>query len=328
MPIMDDIMNKHKFAARINSFLKETSSLAESLKAVSKVSGVDYVDLNYPTHVNDKNVGEVKKMLADAGLKLNGLALRYYEYPELRLGAFTNASKAVRDKAMDITRRGIDATAELGGTVLTIWPSQDGFRYPLQVDYRQALDWEVEGFRNAADHNPAVAVSAEYKPDDPRTFYFMNDIGTTILLVNETNHANTGITIDFCHSLYAKENPAYALELAARYSKVLGVHLNDGYGYRDDGMPVGSVHLQQTLEFLHCAVRCGYDGVYYFDTFPDGEGASEELRFNVKMTSRLLDMAREERFAGGVAGAVVKQDGLVAAEAAIDALLGVCESPV
>lgn len=321
-------MKKYKFAARINSFLKETSSLSDSLKAVAKVASVEYVDLNYPTHVTDKKIPEVKKALSDSGLKLNGLALRYYEYPELRLGAFTNASKSAREKAIDITKRGIDATAELDGAVLTIWPSQDAFRYPLQVDYRQALDWEVEGFRKAAQHNGTVAVSAEYKPDDPRTYYFMNDIGTTILLVREAGHENIGITIDFCHSLYAKENPAYALDLAARYSKVLGVHLNDGYGYRDDGMPVGSVHLQQTLEFLYSAVRSGYEGVYYFDTFPDGEGAAEELEFNVKVTSRLLDKVLEAGFEKEIAGAMEKQDGLVAAESVINVLLGMYETRV
>ncbi|MCC8179945.1 MAG: sugar phosphate isomerase/epimerase [Planctomycetes bacterium] len=315
-------MTTYKFAARINSFLRETSSLADALKAVANVAGVDYVDLNFPTHVNDDNIANVKSALADAGLKLNGLALRYYEYPEMRLGAFTNASKAVRQKAIDITKRGIDATAELGGTVMTIWPSQDAFRYPLQTNYNQMLEWEVEGFRAAAAHNPAVAVSAEYKPDEPRTYYFMNDIGSTLLLLNEVGHPNTGVTIDFCHSLYARENPAYALDMAFRYSKVLGAHLNDGYGFRDDGMPVGSVNLQQTLEFLFCAVRGGYDGVYYFDTFPDGEGAAEELRFNVKVTTKLLDMVHDQDFKNGVARAMETQDGLAAAECAIDVMLG------
>lgn len=316
-------MNKYKFAARINSFLRETSSLAEALKAVAKVPGVEYVDMNYPTHVTADSVAMVKSSLADAGLKLNGLALRYYEYPEFRLGAFTHASKAVRDKAIDETRRGIDATAELGGTVLTIWPSQDAFRYPLQADYGQVLDWEVAGFLAAARHNPSVAVSAEYKPDEPRTYYLMNDIGTTLLIIKEVGHPNTGVTIDFCHSLYARENPAYALDIAARYSRVLGVHLNDGYGFRDDGMPVASVNIQQTLEFLHYAIRSGYDGVYYFDTFPDGEGAAEELCFNARITSRLLDIASDSEFSESIRKAMERQDGIAAAECAMDALLGV-----
>ncbi|MCD8140663.1 MAG: sugar phosphate isomerase/epimerase [Planctomycetaceae bacterium] len=319
-------MTIYKFAARINSFLREYSSLEKALKAVATIPGVEYVDLNFPTHVTTTNVTDVKRALDDAGLKLNGLALRYYEYPELRLGAFTNASKTMRDKAIDVTKRGIDATAELGGTVLTIWPSQDAFRYPLQADYGQVLEWEVEGFRAAAAHNPAVAVSAEYKPDEPRTYYLMNDIGSTLLVLGEVDHPNTGVTIDFCHSLYARENPAYAMDMAFRYSRVLGAHLNDGYGFRDDGMPVGSVNLQQTLEFLYSAVRGGYDGVYYFDTFPDGEGAVDELRLNVKVTTRLLDMVHDEDFRAGVAQAMEKQDGLAAAECAIDVMFGVASA--
>lgn len=312
----------YKFAARINSFLKETRSLGAALKNIAAVEGVDYVDLNYPSHVTAANVGEVRARLDDAGLRLNGLALRYYEYPEFARGAFTNHDPAVRARALDETRRGIDAVAELGGTVLTIWPSQDGFRYPLQADYSRMLDWEIEGFRAAADHNPTVAASFEYKPDDPRTFFFMNDIGTTLLLVREANHPNMGVTIDFCHSLYARENPAYALALASRYSRLLGVHLNDGYGFRDDGMPTGSVNVQLTMEFLYYAQRSGFDGVYYFDTFPDGEKAADELRFNVEATAKLLNLVSDGRFREKVSAAMATQDGIAASRASLGALIG------
>lgn len=314
-------MTPYKFAARINSFLKETRSLDAALRGIAAVAGVGYVDLNYPSHVANGNVGEVKAALSGAGLCLNGLALRYYEYPEFAQGAFTSRDPAVRARALDETRRGIDAVAELGGTVLTIWPSQDGFRYPLQTDYSRALDWEVEGFRAAASHNPDVAVSFEYKPDDPRTFFFMNDIGTTLLLVGEANHPNMGVTIDFCHSLYARENPAYALALASRYSRLLGVHLNDGYGFRDDGMPTGSVNLQLALEFLYYALRSGFDGVYYFDTFPDGESAADELRFNVEVTSALLSRVSDSVFQSKISAAMESQDGLAASRASLGMLL-------
>jgi hypothetical protein len=38
--------------------------------------------------------------------------------------------------------------------------------------------------------------------------------------------------------------------LAARSSRILGVHLNDGYGKRDDGLIAGSVHPVQTVELF------------------------------------------------------------------------------
>ncbi len=51
---------------------------------------------------------------------------------------------------------------------------------------------------------------------------------------------------------------------------MLGLHLNDGYGKRDDGLMVGSVHTIQTIELLRQLRRDGFAGTIYFDTFPDG----------------------------------------------------------
>ena len=56
--------------------------------------------------------------------------------------------------------------------------------------------------------------------------------------------------MDFAHSLYAGEQPAFAAHLIHRRAKLLGVHLNDAYAKRDDGLMVGAVHLRSTLELL------------------------------------------------------------------------------
>jgi hypothetical protein len=55
---------------------------------------------------------------------------------------------------------------------------------------------------------------------------------------------NLGVTVDFAHSLYCGEQPAYAAHLIHRRSRLLGVHLNDGYAKRDDGLMVGAVHMR------------------------------------------------------------------------------------
>ncbi|MBE2278324.1 MAG: hypothetical protein IAE87_18745, partial [Rhodobacteraceae bacterium] len=79
----------------------------------------------------------------------------------------------------------------------------------------------------------------------------------------------------------------------ARYSRILGVHLNDGYGKRDDGLMAGSVHPVQTVELFVDLIRWGYDGVIYFDTFPDQGGLDpvEEARGNIRLTDRLREIA-------------------------------------
>ena len=67
-----------------------------------------------------------------------------------------------------------------------------------------------------------------------------------------------GVTIDFAHVLYADEMPAYAVSLVLLKSRLLGFHLNDAYGKRDDGLMAGSVHLVQTLELLYVLDRIGF----------------------------------------------------------------------
>jgi xylose isomerase len=121
-------------------------------------------------------------------------------------------------------------------------------------------------------HNPNVQISIEYKPNEPRAFSLLPDVATTLLMIADVGARNIGVTLDFAHVLYADEMPAYAASLVARRSKLLGVHLNDGYGKRDDGLIAGSVHVIQTLELLHVLDRLGYRNAIYFDTFPDAVG--------------------------------------------------------
>ena len=53
----------------------------------------------------------VARRIGDLGLTINGFAMRYYTNPAFKLGAFTNPDQAVRHEAIDLTKRGIDATA-------------------------------------------------------------------------------------------------------------------------------------------------------------------------------------------------------------------------
>ena len=156
----------------------------------------------------------------------------------------------MRREAIDLTKRGIDAARAMGRRLMTIWLGQDGFDYNFQLDYAQAWEWEVEGIRAVAEHDPECLISIEYKPDEPRAHSLLRDAATTLLAIAEAGAPNLGVTIDFAHSLYAGEQPAFAAHLDPSPSQLLGVHLNDAYAKRDDGLMVGAVHLRATLELL------------------------------------------------------------------------------
>ena len=133
---------------------------------------------------------------------------------------------------------------------MTLWLGQDGFDYAFQADYARLWADEIDGIREVAVHDPDCLISIEYKPNEPRSYSLMPDCATTLLALREVGLPNLGVTLDFAHVLYADEQPAFVAALIARHSRILGVHLNDGYGKRDDGLMVGAVHSIQTIELL------------------------------------------------------------------------------
>ncbi len=285
-----------RFAARLNAFklgLPGKPGLDDLLTRVAQVPGMDAADLNFPDHLAGLTPPQAKALLLKHNIGLNGLAMRYYTHPGYRLGAFTNPDAATRRAAIDETKRGLDALAEMGGQIMTLWMGQDGVDYSFQGDYARMWDDSIAAITEIADHNTALDISVEYKPNEPRAFALMPDLATTLLALDEIARPNTGVTLDFCHLLFAGEIPARSARLAARRSRILGIHLNDGYGKRDDGLMVGSVHPVQTVELFVQMIRQGPPGTIYFDTFPDHGGLDpvQEAKTNIAMTRRLWAIA-------------------------------------
>ena len=310
--------NKPRFAARLNAFKigaseywpGKNSITAADLLARAATAGLNAADLNYPDHFLDDSTADLTRALDDNGMILNGLAMRYYTESGYKLGAFTHPDPTVRRAAIDETKRGLDVLAEMGGNLMTLWMGQDGFDYSFQMDYKRAWGDTIEAMIEVADHMPAIDIALEYKPNEPRAFALMPDAATTLLAIKEIGRNNTGVTLDFAHVLYADEMPAFAAALVARHSRILGVHLNDGYGKWDNGLMVGAVHPIQTVELLVELERLGYDGAIYFDTFPDHSGLDpvEEARTNIEVLQRLR--ATAEKLMGSVElqSAIARQD--------------------
>lgn len=318
------IANRPRYAARLNAFRPAGGGIAGMITAAGSVGGLDAADLNYPDHFENASPEALTAMLERAGLSLNGLAMRYYADPAFRIGAFTNPDRQVRQAALDLTWRGMDACRAMGGSVMTLWMGQDGFDYALQADYGAMWDDAIDALRQVADHDPGMAVAVEYKPNEPRAYALMPDVGTTLLGVREADRPNLGVTLDFAHVLFADEMPAHAAHLIARHSRLLGVHLNDGYGKRDDGLMVGTVHPVATVELFVELDRIGYDGVIYFDTFPDNGGLDpvEEARTNLVLVQRLRDLAREMGALPELRAAIARQDAAASQRIVARALYG------
>jgi L-rhamnose isomerase len=289
-------MFTNKFATRLNSFKSKWSSdekptTIELIKRASKVEGLTHVDLNYPDH-SEPSIREISAITNDCGLAINGLAMRYYTNPAFKLGAFTNPNKQVRQEAIDLTKAAIDALREIDSNLLTIWLGQDGFDYGFQVDYKKIWDDEINAIKEIAEHDKECLVSIEYKPNEPRAYSLLSNLGTTLLAIKDINLKNIGVTIDFAHILYSNEQPALVAALIDKHSQILGLHLNDGYGKRDDGLMVGSVHQLATIELLYHITKSKYQGPIYFDTFPDTTNMDpiKECELNISTVKQQLKL--------------------------------------
>lgn len=276
---------RNPIATRLNSFRATGRSVAEAIRAAAAAPHLSALELNFPQHTRQLAAGELETLLAETGLSLTGLNLRF-EGDEFADGALTSPRRDDRQRAIDLAREAVELVARFGGRHVVLWPADDGYDYPFQVDYARLWHDEIDGFRRVAAHDPDVRVSVEYKPREPRRFALVRSIGEALAAVREVGLPNFGVTVDFCHSLMAGEQPGFAVAMALREGKLFGVHLNDGYGAADDGLVVGSVHPRETLEALLALRSGGYEGTIYFDTFPVREDPAAELAANIRALRR------------------------------------------
>lgn len=284
-----------KFSSRINSFrsrpelfdAKNKMDTCDLITRMGSAEGLTHIELNYPEHFIGQDKELIKKCIADNGLQVGGIALRYNK--DFIDGEFTNPNPALRSKAIETTLEAAEICKFLEGNTVTLWFGYDGYDYPFQQDYFRAYELLVDALRIVTQAHGDMQFSFEYKPYEPRTFSFIGDVSSTLMLIDDVGSDNLGITLDFCHMIMKKENPAFSLFQSARKNRLVGFHLNDGYGHFDDGLMLGSVHLLQTLEYIYYAKRVGFSGLIYFDTFPSREDPVAECAQNIRMYKALSD---------------------------------------
>lgn len=307
-----------KYATRLNSFVAEAGDAEQALRLVAATGRIEYVNLNYPEHFVGLGPVKMKALLDELGLKINSVAMRYRS--SFKHGEFTNRDAAVSREAIDLTKAGIDASAELGCDLVTIWVGYDGFDYTFQKDYQASVDATVAAYQELADYRPATRLSIEYKPYEERVYALNPSTGMTLFLLDRIDRPNVGATLDFCHMLMSGDSPAFGAALLLAQDKLWGVHLNDGNSRVDDGLMIGSVHPWETVEFLYYLLRHDYQHVIFFDTFPKRESASAEAVANADSVD-LLVRKIEDYGIDSITAVIAAQDGIASQRLRL-ALLG------
>jgi xylose isomerase len=295
-------------------------STLQAIERAAEAGDIKVLDINYPFAGDGVTVEQVRDALQRTGLRAQAITPHLY-MREFQMGSFTNPDAAVRRKAVDLGKQGIEVAQALQARYVKFWPGQDGFDYPFQVDYAQIWDYQVSGVRAVAESAPEMQFAIEYKLKEPRVHMLFSTAARTLLAIQDMGVDNVGIVLDLGHSLFAKETPADVLQMVSRRGKLVSVEVNDNWREWDDDMAVGSVHLLETLEFLHGLRQIDWQGPILLDQFPFREDPIAAARNSIQ-TIRSLNRVLDRLDPGVLKAAQDRQDALAAQRIVLDMLLG------
>ena len=298
---------------------RRRSPRLEQIERAGEVGDLSYVDVPYP-FTEGVSVEQVKQALAEHGLQAIGVTPEIY-MRHFSKGAFTNPDAEIRADALAVLNRAAEVVRELGARYLKVWPGQDGWDYPFQVDHHQQWELAVSGMRELALANPDLKIVIEYKPREPRNKMFWDSAAKTALGIKAMGVDNVGVLLDFGHALFGGESPAAAAQLLIDHDLLWAMDVNDNLRSWDDDMVVGTVHPVELFEFFYTLRSNGWEGVWQLDQFPFREDTVEAARLSIRFLKRVF-RALESLDIEALRAAQAREDALGAQRVVQDALFG------
>ena len=294
--------------------------VTEAIDLAGQVRDLSVVDLNWPFFGGSFSNAQIKEALDRNKLGVVGITPEMYTQ-QFRKGAFTNPDPGVRRAAHDLITEACDVVRYFKADYVKVWPGQDGWDYPFQVDHRTLWHHSLDGIGQLASENPDLKFVIEYKPREPRVYMSFSSVARTLLGIEKIGLPNIGILLDFGHAIFGGENAADSAQLALEYGRLFGMDVNDNYRSWDDDLVAGSLHPIELFEYFHVLRRNNWDGVWQLDQFPFREDSIETANHAIdflKAVDRGLDALDVE----ALKAAQAKHDAIGALRIAQKALFG------
>ncbi|KAF6255717.1 ribokinase/xylose isomerase [Scenedesmus sp. NREL 46B-D3] len=298
----------YKFASRLNSMQVRrdlagpghgSDDVLGWIERQGRVQGLSLVDLNYPQHQEGLTREQILQALSAARLQAGAVCMRFPA--EFRLGAFTNPEPGLRQRAVELAVAGCAWAARLGAPELIVWSPYDGYDYNFQAQLAQGPRQLLWRCLPAVPTPPGMRVSLEFKPTDASSrFAIVPNTGAALLLAQQVDRPNFGLTLDVGHLLMAGENPAQSVAMVVAAGKLFGMQLNDAHVRlgAEDGLAFSAANPLAALELVRWMQRSNYSGHVYFDTFPLNENPVREAEYNVRRFKALWAKAGRLAAAG------------------------------
>lgn len=270
----------------------EPRSVIDAINLAGQVDDLSVVDLNYPFFGGEFSNEQIKTALDANSLSVIGITPEIYTRVFAK-GAFTNPDPGVRRLAHEMCTEACEVVRYFGADYVKLWPGQDGWDYPFQVDYGKVWQHSMDGVGQLASENPDLKFVVEYKPREPRVHMSYSSVARTLLGIEKIDLPNIGILLDFGHALFGGEAPADSAQLAIDYGRLFGMDVNDNLRGWDDDMVAGTVHPIELLEFFYTLRKNNWEGVWQLDQFPFREDSVEAANSAIdflKACGKALDL--------------------------------------
>ena len=295
-------------------------TILDAIDIAGTVRDLSVVDLNWPYFGGDISNEQVKEALDRNKLDVIGITPEMYTRTFAK-GSFTNPDPGVRKLAHELITDAADVVRYFDADYVKLWPGQDGWDYPFQVDHGALWKASLDGVGQLASENPDLKFVIEYKPREPRVHMSFDSMARTLLGIEKIGLPNVGILLDFGHALYGGESPADSAQLAIDYGRLFGMDVNDNMRGWDDDMIAGTVHPIELFEFFYTLRKNNWEGVWQLDQFPFREDSVEAANHAIDFL-KAADRGLDRLDFAAVQEAQDRQDAVAAVALAQRALFG------
>ena len=266
-------------------------SAEEIFSKVAAVPGLDAVELNFRNIVNEDNASSIKTMLGQHNLACANISMNVWGDARWKLGSLSNPDPQRRREAVALIVAGMRTARSMDCGLVSIWPGQDGFDYPFEVDYAKMVDWFIEGLQTCADAVPDVRICIEYKPKEPRSHLLVDNASRSMWLLSKVARSNVGVLLDVGHAWCGYENAAQSAVLLQREGLLDLLHFNDNYGDWDWDMIPGTLRIYEMVELIYWLKEINYQGYYSIDIISPRIDPVFAITQSVKNIRRLCHLA-------------------------------------
>jgi len=234
----------------------------------------DIIPFGASASQRDHIVRDLKKAMADFGIKATMATTNTFYHPVFKDGAFTSSDPAVRLFTTQKVMNCIDLAVEMGSEIFVFWGGREGVEVDASKDPISAGGWFRESLNFLCEYVLSqgynLKFSIEPKPNEPRGDLFLPTVGSVLAFINTLDHPEmVGINPETAHIKMAGLNPYHEFAQALDAGKLLDVHLNGQKPLRfDQDLTFGSDDLKEAFFTTKLLIDHKYTGTIGFDAHP------------------------------------------------------------